>query len=787
MKKKFFFILLIILIIIIFSYNYCYEHFSVKVQDAMIFKDYQDKLVGTYPDKNIYPDLFIKSNGEYVNMIGTVHGVSEIKIPKPKDGKKGPKGDRGKQGNRGSEGLRGKNGLELVTEDIQNNQNSTCIAPGGISVSRLCKGPDGDSPNAPPDKSHGIMCRHQGGTWTEENGRQVYRGGKCPKGIDGVPGQTCDEKYGHPVGKCPPGPQGEPGKTCAQVNADIDIGPDANGVMRKCPQGPQGEPGRTCAQVNADIDIGRDSNGVKTICPIPENGNDGKTCYEILQNTLDLKECKQSTPGVPSVDCINFDNQTVKTCGRYNPDKPSDVANNLSINGYNGGNTLTINNNKAISFKGNSIKLPIDGKIVLKDANNNTIKTINKSHIDTMILKSKQCKKCPDIDGKIRWNNSTNCQQDQGDCIECKECESGEYVKQACSQHSNTQCIQCQQPGYVGIECSIKCDPINGEIPRDDKTACKTIGSNKYIDPNDDTKEKSIPDGYYRNPNDATAIIECQAGYYCTNGIKTKCTENCGNGKHRTGSCTSTTNYSCNNCPNNHYCNGIYKYQCIGNCGNGKYRSGSCTSTTNYSCNNCPHSHYCNGINKTGCGHSSCDTGYYLSSTCSSTSNNICSWCSGGYYCNGTSRSVCSSCNGNQYEIAGCTSSSNRRCANFSSWSRLEGEKVDGGAPGRRHTWAVLQGGSGSGTYNYTLIYWHAELICCIKNQTSGEFTHKSSNNGVFKFRRGPAYDLNDDLKLSWAYDRKHSSFANYNGIQLGSHGWRKAVSYHLEYRFATW
>ena len=589
MKKKIFFILLIILIIIIVTYNNCYEHFSVKVQDAMIFKDYQDKLVGTYPDKNIYPDLFIKSNGEYVNMIGTVHGVSEIKIPKPKDGMKGPKGDRGKQGNRGSEGPRGKHGLELVTEDIKNNQNSTCIAPGGISVSRLCKGPDGDSPNAPPDGSHGIMCRHTGGTWTEENGRQVYRGGKCPEGIDGVPGQTCEEKYGIIAGKCPQQQHmhGPDGYTCEEVNKvqGIVVGPDANGVMRKCPPGPQGEPGKTCAQVNADIDIGRDSNGVKTICPIPENGNDGKTCYEILQNTLDLKECKQSTPGVPSVDCINFDNQTVKTCGRYNPDKPSDVANNLLINGYNGGNTLTINNNQAISFKGKSIKLPIDGKIVLKDANNNTIKTINKSHIDIMILKSKQCKKCPDIDGKKRWNNSTNCQQEQGDCIECKECESGEYVKQACSQHSNTQCIQCQ-PGYVGIECSIKCDPIKGEIPRDDKTACKTIGSNKYIDPNDDTKEKSIPDGYYRNPNDATAIIECQTGYYCTNGIKTKCTENCGNGKYRSGSCTSTTNYSCNNCPSDYYCNGINKYQCS-NCGPGKKKVGGCTGNQNTQCSPC--------------------------------------------------------------------------------------------------------------------------------------------------------------------------------------------------------
>jgi hypothetical protein len=622
MKKKISFILLIILIIIIVTYNNCYEHFSVKVQDAMIFKDYQDKLVGTYPDINIYPDLFIKSNGEYVNMIGTVHGVSEIKIPKPKDGNKGPEGNQGLQGRRGPEGPKGKDGEELVEEDRINNRNSTCIAPGGISISYMCKGPDGDSPYA-PDGMHGTMCSHPGGIWTEENGRQVYRGGKCPKGIKGVPGKTCNEKYGKD--ECPhqPHKHGLEGYNCETVNKNLGITvlPDTNGVMRKCPQGPQGYPGKTCVEVNSGgITVLPDANGVMRKCPVQPNGNNGLSCYDVL-NTL--PECSESTPGVNSVDCVNQDTPTVKTCGVINPDKPSDVANNLSINGYNG-NTLTINNNNAISFIGDSIKLPIDGKIVLKDANNNIIKTIDKSYIDYMILKSKQCKKCPYQNGKKWWNDSTNCQHEQGDCIECKECESGEYVEQACSQHSNTQCKQCQ-PGYVGIGCLTKCDPIKGEIPRDDKTACKTIGSNNYIDPNDDTKEKSIPDGYYRNPNDATAIIECQAGYYCTNGIKTKCTENCGNGKYRSGLCTSTTNYSCHTCPNNHYCNGINKYQCTNNCGNGQYRSGTCTSTTNYSCNNCPSDYYCNGINKNQC--SNCGPGKKKVGGCTGNQNTQCSPC----------------------------------------------------------------------------------------------------------------------------------------------------------------
>tara|TARA_B110001450_G_scaffold42128_1_gene38205 strand:+ start:7098 stop:9260 length:2163 start_codon:yes stop_codon:yes gene_type:complete len=579
MKKKFFFILLIILIIIIFSYNYCYEHFSVKVQDAMIFKDYQDKLVGTYPDKNIYPDFFIKSNGEYVNMIGTVHGVSEIKISKPKDGKKGPIGDQGNQGDRGPQGPRGKHGLELVTKDIENNSNSTCIAPGGISISRMCKGPDGDSPSAPPDGTPGQRCPHQGG--------------KCPDGVNGVPGQTCKQKYGIDAGQCPrqESKRGLPGLTCEKVNRDagIVVGEDYYGVKRKCPAGADGNPGKTCAQVHPDLDIGRDN-----ICPVHKNGNPGQTCYQIFENTL--PQCTKSTPGVNSVDCINPDTPNVKTCGVINPDKPSDVANNLSING----NTLTINNNKAISFGGNSIKLPTDGNIVLTDANNNIIKTINKSYIDTMILKSQQCKKCPDRNGKKWWNNSTNCQQEQGECKECKECESGEYIEQACSEHSNTQCKQCD-PGYVGIGCEIKCDPIKGEYPNSSKSGCDTITSDKYI--TDDYIIHNVPDGYYRNPNDATIILRCPKGNYCKGGIKNSCpsgqfqlnvgqdkcnncTSNCGDGNYRDGSCTNISNYSCHSCPSDYYCNGINKYQCS-NCGSGKKMVGGCTGNQDTQCSPC--------------------------------------------------------------------------------------------------------------------------------------------------------------------------------------------------------
>ena len=550
MKKNFFFILLIILIIIIFCYNDYYEHFSVKVRDAMIFKDYNNNIIGTYPAK---PSLFDKKNGEYINFIGTVYGVSQIKLPKQKDGDKGPDGAQGMQGSQGLKGQNGISGYNIVQNNIDNNLNTTCIVKSNNSIliddrsSSICKGPPGN------------------------NGKSPY---------NGTNGRTCiDQKYANEDGECPPGKPGLPGLTCAQVNPDLFI------TGNKCPDGANGVPGKTCVDQFPQY--------INGYCPIPENGNDGKTCYEILNSTLSLSECTESTPGVPSIDCINPNNHNIKMCGRINPDIVHYAATDLEINPFDDSNKLTINNNKNIELNGNII-MPANGKIILKDENNITVQTINKSYIDKMIFLSKQCKKCPDQNGKKWWNNSTNCQQDQGDCIECKECESGEYVEQACSEHSNTQCKQCKecesgeyveqacsqhsntqckqcQPGYVGIECSIKCDPIKGEIPRDDKTACKTIGSNKYIDPNDNTKEKDIPSNKYRNPNDARLLNDCSS---------------CQNGKYKTGGCSGTTNTTCSSCPV---------------CSSTQYSSGSCGgSSNNKTCYDCPCGQIPNS-NRNGC------------------------------------------------------------------------------------------------------------------------------------------------------------------------------------------
>lgn len=578
MKKILFFILVIILIIIIF-YNYYYEKFSVKVQDAMIFKDYKDNIVGTYPDRNIYPDIFVKTKGKYVNMIGTVHGVSEIKMSKPKDGPKGPKGDRGAKGKRGEQGPRGKHGRELIQEDIDNNRNSTCIAPGGISVSRMCTGPDGISPQKPRDGTPGKMCPHPGGYTSIEDGVEIYYGGKCPDGDKGEDGLTCMELIGSD--SCPPGPEGPPGLTCAEVNHDLTI------IDNKCPDGQKGLPGESCYKKFGHI------NG---LCPIPADGNPGQTCYQRFGPSTPggLPNCSPSQPGVNSVDCMDPNNPNVKYCGRINPNKVHENAINLTINKFNG-NELTIDNNKEIQLNGN-INLPDNGKIILKNQNGSVLKEINKQYIDNMILKSKQCHKCP----SNHWNNSNNCQQNQGTCIKCSGCPNGYRTSTPCSDHNDAEFVHCST-GYVGKECHTKCDPKKGQYPNSNKTECNTISSSQYI--TDNYIIHNVPDGYYRNPNDATNIIICPKGNYCKEGIKypcpngqfqsnegqtscTNCTSNCGNGKYRTGSCTSTSDYTCNNCGNGYYCDGVNRLVCS-NCGSNQYMTGGCTGNQNTICSPC--------------------------------------------------------------------------------------------------------------------------------------------------------------------------------------------------------
>ena len=308
-------------------------------------------------------------------------------------------------------------------------------------------------------------------------------------------------------------------------------------------------------------------------------------------------------------------------------------------------------------------------------------------------------------------------------------------------------------------EIYIGCDGVYDGIA----ASCET---NQYIEVTGGSeayKCKDVPAGHYITPN-RTGIEICPVGHKCVDGNIIECTGN--QYQNQTGQST---------CLN-----------CTANCGSGKHRGGSCTSTTNFSCHDCASENYCtDGLTQNKCGPSSCPSNQWLSESCSPTSNNKCSPCGGGYICNGSAiRNPCNSCNSDQYQVSGCSYTSDTVCATFGQWNTLEGEKVGDGAPGRKDTWAVVTAGEG---YDYSLIYWGTELIKATGN-VSGITTARSSHDGVFQFRKGTkVYDDWDDLHLEWAYNHPHSSFFQYNndfGFKKYTH-WSDAKSHNLEYRFA--
>ena len=177
-------------------------------------------------------------------------------------------------------------------------------------------------------------------------------------------------------------------------------------------------------------------------------------------------------------------------------------------------------------------------------------------------------------------------------------------------------------------EIYIGCDGVYDGIA----ASCET---NQYIEVtggSEGYKCNDVPAGYYITEN-RTGIRICPVGHKCVDGNLIECTGNqyqdkigqssctnctttCGNGKYRSGSCTSTTNYSCHNCPHNHYCNGIRKDLCTP-CQNGEHTVIECSTSKNRQCseNQCLCS---NGIGSTG-------------ANCPSHHSNKCATCEGGY------------------------------------------------------------------------------------------------------------------------------------------------------------
>lgn len=330
---------------------------------------------------------------------------------------------------------------------------------------------------------------------------------------------------------------------------------------------------------------------------------------------------------------------------------------------------------------------------------------------------------------------------------------------------SDNKCANCTLEKWIGPneknEIYLGCDGVSDAIVAN----CK---SNQYINIGGGEEGYECIDaqpGYYITPN-RTGVKPCPIGHKCVQGKSIKCTGS--QYQNKTGQST---------CLN-----------CTGNCGSGKHRTGSCTSTTNYTCSNCPDNHYCNGISKNKCSTPSCPSNHYLSSTCSSTTDNRCARCPDEYYCNGKKKDKCTQCSSNQIQQSACTSTSNTSCRDCNGeWFTLRrGEKVGWPTdPGRKDTWAVCRANGG---YDYTLIFV-GEWLVYASGQIDGIVSARLGDNIYMQFKKGEIYDDGDDIKLDWAWNRRHPSFDKYDyqnntmAFDRFTH-WNTAKSYNLIYRY---
>ena len=325
---------------------------------------------------------------------------------------------------------------------------------------------------------------------------------------------------------------------------------------------------------------------------------------------------------------------------------------------------------------------------------------------------------------------------------------------------SDNKCAECtlkrEHVDEENNELYIGCDGIYDGI----SASCK---ENQYINitGGSDYSCTDVQSGYYVASNRISETI-CPKGNKAVNGKLIECTGN--QYQNETGK------DSCKNCTNK--------------CENGKYRTGNCTSTTNFSCQQCAGGNYCtDGINERACTTSSCVPEQYISKECSPTNNRICSACPHNKFCNGTTATTCTPCNENQYEVTRCTLTSNPICSDYNAWRdcATKGGKVGYQNAGRDYTWAVCRAAGG---YDYTLIYWGPKIIYA-GPEVDGIVTVKMTENIIYQFKQGLEYDNGDDVKLDW---HRHSSFDYNNKLPLGDHThWNDAICYHLILRSCQW
>ncbi len=476
--------LIIIFFLIFFSYktfeNFNNEKYIPQYVGPIIFYDYNDNKIGSYPDENIWPSTFEKKDGKYINLIGAGDPF-QIKFPKSKKGDIGPKGYRGLQGDIGIKGKKGEN----ITGPKGPDGNKGPIGNRGEtgSCDSCPKGEKGDKGNKGQIGDKGA----KGITGDRPLKNEAPKGDRGPRGNRGIKGTLKGDNGSQgPMG--PRGSIGLPGIATAKKGKNGNIIPD---VVTK-----NGD----YLLINREEDI----NSPKEI----KIGNN-LTKIDISSHNVYLKNLCINKSGYEEL-CIN--NEDIRRLNEFNNPEcscPNGVVVNKDECAHNG----------IISCK--------------KCDDNYYLKTIRRNAKWKKNFSTNICESCASAPSCPGGKYLSGCGSGIiGTCVPCPACPSGQH-RVNCNKTSSGTCVnnvcKCNNgTGATGKACpnhnDQKCTSCNGGYYKNGNTCvpCSHCGAGQY-----QTR------GCHTNHNRTCGWKQCT----CTDGTGAHGTSCPHNGHHKCISC----------------------------------------------------------------------------------------------------------------------------------------------------------------------------------------------------------------------------------------------------------
>lgn len=269
-------------------------------------------------------------------------------------------------------------------------------------------------------------------------------------------------------------------------------------------------------------------------------------------------------------------------------------------------------------------------------------------------------------------------------CQSCSTCTQGsQYLSGGCSGSSDSICLNvtdCPTGQYQSVAATVTSDRIC--------TACRiACPAGQQLSGNCTTGSDrvcvSCQPGTFKagasSANCQTCLSSCATGYYMTGSCTAtsqpqclRCTQSCAAGNFLVGTCGQTSNPSCEVCQT---------------CAEGEFETRACTSSSDRQCSSCVTADDCKAGEE------------YLSGQCTAVTSPRCMACLTVEACNAQQYlkgsctvdgpaptcTSCTTCAADEYEVAPCTRTSDRRCAKCVD-TCVSGQYLVGSCPGPVHT-----------------------------------------------------------------------------------------------------